>query len=71
MAQSQYQKKSPMTDDNGAAEYIGVETGTLATWRCTGRYGLPFVKIGRSVKYLYADLDAFIASNTVSGGTLQ
>lgn len=60
-----------MTDANGAAEYLDVETGTLATWRCTGRYNLPFVKIGRSVKYLFADLDALIARNTVSREALQ
>jgi hypothetical protein len=64
-------RQSPMTDNNGAAEYIGVESGTLATWRSTGRYKLPYVKIGRSVKYRYEDLDAFITNNTVSGGTFQ
>jgi excisionase family DNA binding protein len=65
------QNQSPMTDDNGAAKYLNVETGTLAVWRCTGRYKLPFVKIGRSVKYRYEDLDAFIARNTIGGETLQ
>ena len=43
-----------------AAEYLGVSTQTLAIWRCTGRYGLSMVKIGRLAKYRKSDLDEFI-----------
>ena len=39
---------------------------TLAVWRSTGRYNLPFVKIGRLVKYREADLVAFIDRRTFS-----
>ena len=48
------------------AEYLGVTSRTLAVWACTKRYNLPFVKIGRLVKYRIVDLDAFIARRTVS-----
>lgn len=48
-----------------AAEYLGVSESTLAIWKCTGRYQLPCVKVGRLVKYRLADLDAFIARNVV------
>jgi len=34
-----------------AAEFLGVREATLAHWKCTGRYNLPAVKIGRLVKY--------------------
>jgi hypothetical protein len=34
-----------------AAAYLGVCEQTLAVWKCTRRYELPFVKIGRLVKY--------------------
>lgn len=44
-----------------AAAYLGVAEKTLAMWKWSGRYGLPFVKIGRLVKYRKSDLDAFIA----------
>ncbi len=50
-----------------AARYLGVSEGTLAVWKCTGRYALPCVKIGRLAKYRRADLDAFIARQTVGG----
>ncbi len=46
-----------------AAEYLGISKQTLAIWNCTGRHQVPFVKIGRLVKYRKSDLDAFIASN--------
>ena len=34
-----------------AAELLGVKPQTLAAWHITGRYGLPLVKVGRSVRY--------------------
>lgn len=43
-----------------AAEYLGVTAQTLAVWACTQRYSLPFVKIGRLVKYRLDDLNKFI-----------
>jgi excisionase family DNA binding protein len=48
-----------------AAEHLGVSKATLETWRCTGRYDLPFVRVGRAIRYNRADLDAFLARNTV------
>jgi len=44
------------------AEILGVTIGTLAVWRCTARYPLSFVKIGRRVKYRLADINNFITS---------
>ena len=49
-----------------AAAYIGVVPQTLAVWASTGRYGLKFQKVGRSVRYRRADLDAFLAARTVT-----
>jgi excisionase family DNA binding protein len=49
-----------------AAEYLGVLPETLASWACTKRYNLPFIKIGRLVKYRLEDLDNFIKQRTVS-----
>lgn len=47
-----------------AAELLGVTTHTLAVWRCSQRYELPYVKVGRLVRYRYADLLTFIESRT-------
>jgi len=54
-----------------AADYLDVAPQTLAVWACTKRYDLPMIKIGRHVKYLQSDLDAFIARNTIDGEALQ
>lgn len=54
-----------------AAIYLNIEPQTLAVWACTGRYGLPMIKIGRCAKYRQSDLDAFIERNVVGGEVLQ
>lgn len=46
-----------------AAAYLGVQPNTLAVWACTQRYDLPYIKIGRSVRYRQEDLDAFLHAN--------
>ena len=51
-------------DDHQAALALGVKVGTLSVWRSTGRYGLPFSKIGRLVRYRLADVAKFIDSRT-------
>jgi excisionase family DNA binding protein len=51
-----------------AAAFLDTSVGTLQVWRSTGRYGIPFVKIGRSVRYKRADLEAWIESRTRSTG---
>jgi excisionase family DNA binding protein len=52
-------------DSNDAADYIGVKPGTLAVWRSTKRYQIPFIKVGRLVKYRKSDLDVFLEKQTV------
>ena len=48
-----------------ASEYLRVKPQTLAVWHVTGRYGLPVIKCGRSVRYSVADLDRWILARTV------
>ncbi len=54
--------------DPQATEYLGLGKGTLSVWRSTGRYAIPFIKVGRSVKYSRAALDAWLESRTRSNG---
>lgn len=49
-----------------AAEFLGVKEATLAHWKCTGRYNLSSVKIGRLVKYRVSDLEQFIANGVIT-----
>ena len=48
-----------------AADYLSVEPQTLCAWRCTRRYNLRFIKVGRLVRYRPEDLEAFLAERTV------
>lgn len=61
------QPSDPLLTTPEAAEYIGVTEGTLQTWRCIGRYDIPFVKVGRLVKYRKSALDAFLDRRTQGG----
>jgi excisionase family DNA binding protein len=48
-----------------AAELLSIPAATLTKWRSTGQVKIPFVKIGRQIKYRTTDLKSFIESSTV------
>ena len=45
-----------------AAEFLGVKVQTLSAWASSGRYKLPYLKVGRAVKYRTVDLQAWLDS---------
>lgn len=47
-----------------ASAFLGLTEGTLAVWACTKRYELPYVKVGRLVKYRYSDIITFLEKRT-------
>jgi excisionase family DNA binding protein len=49
-----------------AAEYLGCKESTLAIWTSTKRYPLPYVKIGKNVRYRLSDVMDFIEKNLIS-----
>jgi hypothetical protein len=46
--------------DNGRR--LGVAVDSLSIWRCTEAISLPYVKIGRLVKYFRSDVEAYLQS---------
>lgn len=60
-----------LIDPAPAAELLGVTEGTLSVWRSTGRYGLPFVKVGRRVKYSRKAINAWLESRTRNTGATE
>jgi predicted site-specific integrase-resolvase len=54
----------PLVHPRNAASILGLSEGTLAVWRSTGRYDLPYVKCGRLVRYRMEDIQAFIERRT-------
>lgn len=56
----------PLLNEQQAAEMLGVKPSTLQVWRSSKRYGLPYIKVGRLVRYRQSALLAFLASREVS-----
>lgn len=57
-----------LVDEREAAPIIGVKPATLSVWRTTGRYNLPYIKVGRLVRYRRSDLAAWLESRTRESG---
>ena len=47
-----------------AAKRLGIQEQTLAVWRSSGRYHLPFIKVGRLVRYRASSVEEFLQANT-------
>ncbi len=58
------QATNPFLTPKAASEYLGVSKETLSVWRCTGRYAIPYLKVGRLVKYRKSDLDSWLEKRT-------
>jgi predicted DNA-binding transcriptional regulator AlpA len=55
---SDHVQRHEYIDTKAAAGYLALKVNTLNCWR-SRREGPPFVKIGGSVRYRLADLDAW------------
>jgi hypothetical protein len=63
---AKYEDFLDLLSEKEAASYLRLSNPrTLAVWRSTKRYGLPFVKLGRSVFYRKRDLASFVAARFV------
>lgn len=51
-------------DTEGASRHLGLAVSTLEKMRVYGD-GPPFVKLGRSVRYRVADLEAYLAERVM------
>jgi len=61
------QPRQPLLTQEETAAYLGVKSQTLATWRCTGRYPLRFIRVGKAIRYRAADVEKFLTDRTVAG----
>ena len=57
-------KLAKLLDPDQTAKILGVKVTTLSNWRCNKRYNLPFVRIGRKIRYPEDGITAFIESRT-------
>jgi excisionase family DNA binding protein len=75
VAVPQARGRSPklLTTDE-AAELVGAKPQTLSIWRCTKRHNIPFVRVGRLIRYREQDVLDWLDRNTIhseeaNGGT--
>lgn len=46
------------------ADLLGIKVATLEVWASTGRYSLPYVKVGRLARYRECDVEELIERRT-------
>ena len=56
----------PLTERE-VADLLGLSVATLRAWRHRGQ-GPRFLRLGRAVRYLPADLETFVRASVVDGG---
>lgn len=54
----------PLLTPQQVADRLKVEPKTLEVWRSTGRYSIPFRKVGRLVRYRESDIDRIAMEGT-------
>jgi predicted DNA-binding transcriptional regulator AlpA len=64
--QPETQPNDPLLTETAAAKLLDTTAGTLQVWRSTKRYPLPYVKIGRNVRYRQSAIEAFVQARTVA-----
>ena len=60
-----FKSQSNLLTNEESASYLGVAPNSLAVWRTTKRYALPYIKVDRLVKYRQSDLDSCLESRTM------
>jgi hypothetical protein len=54
-----------LLDPKETAELLKVSSDTLAIWRCTARYPLPFIRVGYAIRYDKKDVLDFLERRKV------
>lgn len=65
------QRNRDLLDEKAAAAFLDVKPGSLSVWRSVGRYAIPFIKIGRKVRYRHSDLENWLESRTRANGATE
>lgn len=60
--QGLFKDKGKLLNPREVSEILGVSEETLSVWRCNKTYDIPYIKVGRLVKYKQCDIDSFIES---------
>ncbi len=64
-------KREPLLTEAEAAEWFGLSPLTLRKWRCLRTHPLPFLKIGKTIRYRESDMLQFLENHMVVPLTLE
>lgn len=67
MNASGLQSTSRALTEREVADLLGLSVATLRAWRHRGQ-GPRYLRLGRAVRYLPADLETFVRASVVEGG---
>ena len=56
-----------LTDTIGASILLKIPVKTLQKWRSTGYNSIPYIRIGRKIRYRPSDLKAYVDRHVVGG----
>lgn len=59
--------RRPLPDAGQVSTYLGVPEGTLKKWRAEGK-GPMWRRVGRHVRYVWEDVDCWLATQAEGGG---
>ena len=65
LTMTEFLNRKNLLSNQEAALYLGITPRTLEVWRCTKRYIIPYIKVGRLVKYRPCDLDVFLEERLI------
>jgi predicted DNA-binding transcriptional regulator AlpA len=60
------QQSTQLCNTEDTAAHLALQAATLAQMRWRGDRSLPWVKLGKAVRYKLSDIEAYIEKNTVS-----
>lgn len=63
----QHKIREPLLTESEAAIALGLQRQTLAVRRCRGNPLLPFIRIGRSIRYRPDDISALVDGKSIGG----
>jgi len=64
MENAMMEENDPLLNTQEMAKLLGVAPATLEVWRVNKRYNLPYIKIGRNVRYRRSAGLKFLDANT-------
>lgn len=64
--QDKFPNEAPkLISSTEASKILGLKPATLAQMRWRGTKNLPYVKLGKAVRYKLSDIEAYINQNTI------